>query len=507
MPAIVTNKFRLNNAENFRESFTETNPNYYYLGIGRIREYGTFTRPDGRTDFEGTETIPETPGDSVINEFNNFDELIAAKRITGNDVSLVCPRRNWISGTVYDMYRHDYEEYVPNSSSTRRTSNSGATTLFDASYYVLTTARNVYKCLDNNGGAASTVEPTGTSTTPFVITSDGYRWKYIYTLSAAQQVNFLSTDFMPVATDSTIAAAATDGRLDVVSVANGGTGFTINGGGSSGIITGVPIRGDYSANGGSAAECEVTIQSGIVTSINITSNGSGYTYAYITDADIIAGTNAGGTGSGAELDVIIPPKGGHGSNAPAELGAFFVMMTTTLEGTENANSLGTGDFSAANDFRKISLIKDPTDANGTNLTDITARATFAVKLSASPSPGTFLVDEEINQATTGATGKVVEWDSSNNILYFSQFRHNDAGVSTSGDQIPFSGSGVISAPGSSATGTPDISTQTINAVSFVSGYSAPEIKHDSGDILYVENRVRIARAIDQTENIKLIIEF
>ena len=59
--------------------------------------------------------------------------------------------------------------------------------------------------------------------------------------------------------------------------------------------------------------------------------------------------------SGAELDVIIPPKGGHGKNAVEELGGFYVMINTSLEGTESSNS---GDFSVANDFRKITLIRD-----------------------------------------------------------------------------------------------------------------------------------------------------
>ena len=55
-----------------------------------------------------------------------------------------------------------------------------------------------------------------------------------------------------------------------------------------------------------------------------------------SNAQIVA---AGATSlAGAELDVIIPPKGGHGANAKEELGAFFVMMNTSLEGTESANS-------------------------------------------------------------------------------------------------------------------------------------------------------------------------
>ena len=54
MPAIITNKFRIHNAEQFNESFSEASPNVYYLGIGRPQSWGTLTRGDSRTDYEGT---------------------------------------------------------------------------------------------------------------------------------------------------------------------------------------------------------------------------------------------------------------------------------------------------------------------------------------------------------------------------------------------------------------------------------------------------------------------
>ena len=498
MPAIITNKFRLNNAEQFKESFSEAAPTVYYLGIGRAQPFGTLTRPDARTDYEGTETTPITPGDSVLNEFKNFDDILAVKKITGADVSQVIPRRNWSSGTTYDIYRHDYEEYVTGSTSTRITSNSGATTLFDATFYVLTADKRVYKCLDNAGNTASTTEPTGTSTS-VIETADGYKWKYMYTLSASEQANFLSTDFMGVSTDSTVSSAAVDGALDVVKIKTAGSGYTISGSGTTGTITGVPIKGD-----GTGGVASVTITSGAVTAVTVTTRGSGYTSAYIRNADLIAATNAGGTGSNAEFDVIIPPKGGHGANAVKELGGFFVMMNKSIEGTEASNS---GDFTAANDFRKVLLIRDPNNSSGSAASATTLRGTYAVKIASSPTPGTFSVDEEINQATTGAVGKVVEWDSVNNILYYIQTRHNDAGADSDGNVTAFSGANVITGQGSSATGTPDTSTQTVNNVSFTSGYAVPEIQHDSGDLMYVDNRVKITRATDQVENIKLIIEF
>ena len=304
---------------------------------------------------------------------------------------------------------------------------------------------------------------------------------------------------MGVSTNSTVSSAAVDGALDIVKIKTAGSSYTVSGGGTSGTITAVPIRGD-----GSGGVCSVTITSGAVTAVAVTTRGSGYTSGYIRNADIIAATNAGGAGSGAELDVIIPPKGGHGFNAVEELGGFFVMLNTSLEGTESTNS---GDFTAANDFRKITLIKDPQNAAGSAASAATLRGTYAIRINSSPTPGTFTADEEINQASTGAVGKVVEWDATNRILYYVQTRHNDAGADANGNVTAFSGTNVITGQTSSATGTPEATTSTVNNVSFTSGYSAPELKHDTGEILYVENRTKITRATDQTENIKLIIEF
>ena len=486
MPAIITDKFRFHNAEQFSEAFTEASGNTMYLGIGRPQAFATSTRADSRTENQGTDVAPITPADNVNAQTITFDDMLAAKKITSSDVTFAIPRRNWTSGTVYDEYRHDYGERITGTT-TAKTANSGASTLFDATFYVLTAARNVYKCLDNNSNATSTVEPTGTDVT-ILSTADGYKWKYMYTLSASQQANFLSTDFMAVSTNSTVSSAAVDGAVNVIKIKTAGSG------GTDGTHTGIAIRGD-----GSGGVCSVTVTSGAVTAVTVTSPGSGYTFGTVSNAQIVA---AGATSLvGAELDVIIEPKGGHGFNAIEELGGFYVMLNTSLEGTESAN---TGDVTVANDFRKISLIRDP-DAGGSAASTTTLRATKAINLTGVS--GTFTADEEINQASTGAVGKVVEWDSVNSILYYIQTKFNDEGVDSNGNQTAFSGTNAVTGQSSSASGTPTTTTSTINNVSFTSGYSSPEIDHDTGDILYIENRAPITRAADQTENIKLIIEF
>jgi len=486
MPAIITDRFRIHNSEQFQEAFSETSGNTMYLGIGRPQAFATSTRADGRTNNEGSDTAPVTPADNLNAQHFPFDDLLAAKKIASSDVAFAIPRRNWTTGTTYDIYRHDYGEYATGTT-TAITANGGASTLHDSAFYVLTTARNVYKCLDNDGNTASTVEPTHTST-PIQTLSDGYKWKYMYTLTASQQSNFLSTDFMAVATDSTVSSAAVAGAIDVIKIKSAGSG------GANGTHTNIDIRGD-----GTGGKCSVTVAGNIVTAVTVTTAGTGYTFGTVSNAQIVA---AGATSlSGAELDVIIPPQGGHGKNAIEELGGFYVMLNTSLEGTESGNS---GDLTVANDFRKISLIRDP-QSGGSAASATTLRATKAINLSSVS--GTFSVDEEINQASTGAVGKVVEWDSTNSILYYIQTRHNDEGVDSNGNLTAFSGTNAVTGQTSSATGTPTTSTSTINSQSFTSGYSASEIDADSGDILYIENRAPITRAADQTENIKLVIEF
>ena len=485
MAAIITNKFRINNAEQFVESFSEAAATTYYLFIGRSHSWATDADVQGNSINEGTDASPPTPNDDVTSEFYNYDDMLGAKIITSSDVSHVIPRRNWTTGTTYDMYEHNI--------SSSNAANSGATNLFDSTFFVMNSSNAVYKVIENDGATASTVEPTSTSNSIFE-TSDGYRWKYMYSLTSAETLNFMSTDFIHVSTDSTVSAAAVDGALDTILVVSGGSSFNTSSGST---ISGIPIRGD-----GSGGVASVTISSGAITAAEVTTAGTGYTFAYIRDADIIAATNAGGAGSGSNLNVIIPPKGGHGSNAVKELGGFFVMINKSLVGVE-----GTSDIGVGNDFRRIGLLRDPTNFGTTTVASATTRRQiYAVKF-ASVS-GTFTADEEINQASTGAVGKVVEFDSTNLILYYYQTRFPDCGIDSNANLTAFSGANAITGQSSSASATPDTSnSNTVNGVEFSSGYANPELAYDSGDIIYVEERSPITRASDQTENVKLIIEF
>ncbi len=107
--------------------------------------------------------------------------------------------------------------------------------------------------------------------------------------------------------------------------------------------------------------------------------------------------------------------------------------------------------------------------------------------------GTFQVDEEVSNAA-GAKGIVADWDAATKVLKYIQTEYT--GVHSTGALLAFADADTITGTTSSASGT--VAT---------SGIGASEIQYHSGDIIYIENRAPIIRASDQTENIKLVIEF
>jgi hypothetical protein len=432
MPAIVTSKFRLHNAEQFVEAFSEASPSNMYLFIGRVDPWGTNA---GET---GDDVNPPAPLDSFNQtEYDHWRDMISAKRVQSGEVSNVMPRYDWTSGTAYAQYDN---------------TDAG---LFSSQFYVVNSAFDVYKCLFNAGDANSTVEPTGTAAEPFS-TGDGYKWQYMYTITAAETLKFVTPEWVPVRADGTVSASATDGALDVILVTAGGTGYS-----ATPTIT---IEGD-----GTGATATATVAGGVITAISVQTRGSAYTYANVVITD--------GTGSGASGRIIIGPKGGHASDPIHELGGFYVMMNSRLEYGEG------GNFPTNNDYRKIGIMKDPTQASDDA---IAGDGTYAQdwNITVTGVTGTFVEDEIVTGATSAATGKVVSWDSTNSILSL---------INVVGD---FQDGETIENPGAAGSASID-----------AGGIDGGDLNRYSGDVLYVENRRPITRAADQIEDIKLIVEF
>jgi hypothetical protein len=295
----------------------------------------------------------------------------------------------------------------------------------------------------------------------------------MYTISPADVIKFVSTDFIPVKTlgsnpGSTdayydqwlVEDAATDGSINTVVVNSGGTGYAS--------APSVAITGDGT---GATATATIDVGSGEVVAITITNAGSGYTYASV-------GISGGG-GASATASAIITPKGGHGADPVEELGGYYVMMNSRLEYDD-----GSGDFPVDNDYRRIMLIRDPFNYGTTTIS--TASTLKATKeLTFSGGSGTFAQDETITGGTSGAVGRITTISGST-IRYVMLRSENTEGAA-------FETSETITGGTSSATGT-------------VASLVNPEVAPDSGDVIYVENRRPINRASDQIEDIKIIVE-
>ena len=197
MARLVTTKFKIHNAEQFIESLSETSATNLYLFIGKVQEWDD-------------ETNPPAPNEAVANTlYSYWDQMIAAKKVTPADVKHVIARINWESNTSYTAYTHTNPDQLSNN------------------FYVVTEDLNVYKCLQNNlSNGTSTIQPTGTGTAVIEI-ADGYKWKYMYTVTSQDTLKFVTADYIPVqksidARQSAIEDATVDGQIDIINkTANG----------------------------------------------------------------------------------------------------------------------------------------------------------------------------------------------------------------------------------------------------------------------------------------------
>jgi len=474
----------------------------------------------------GTENEPPLPLDNQKEKYDIYDDIIAAKRITSEYARGVVRRYNWdlVANPKFDMWKPDYSATPAGGGQLGKSSATGASAIADAKYYVMNSSYEVFKCLYNGENPANpqgqnaTSEPsTGSGQYSNGIYTEsagaGYIWKYMFTLPTDDVLRFLSSDFMPVvlatnASRQSTEAAATPGRVDVVLVEDAGTNLP------AAQVVYTAIRGD--GNGGVAKI--TTTAGGAIEKAEVQAVGSGYTYATVNlangnlfqDTGLSSGvaTPANHTG---EIEVILPPQGGHGSDMELELNAKRVMTNIRLTYAE-----GAGDFPVDNDFRRIGIIKDPYNAGTTTFsTASTLNGLSAVKITGATAD--YIADEEITQTVNSgsntAKGTVVSWvldSGSTTAGILKYYQRNAQHIDSDGKVYAFesNGSNAVAGGQSTASGNVDTSANgAVEGITLASGLGSPEIDNNSGDVIYVENRRLITRAADQIEDIKLVIEF
>ena len=455
MAAIITTPLKRILISSLITDIKDVNTNRYYIGLGKS------------DDWNETDTAPP-PADSILEERNTRHALQAVKNVT--DVSFVVGRTTWSSGAIYSAYSDNVVGQPTQS------------------YYVITDSNEVYICLRQAKDAAgnpivSTVKPFGTILTDFQ-TADGYVWKFLYTISALDATKFLAANFLPVQyitettpnvspidqiQQETIQNAAVPGAIIGFRVTSPGTGYTS--------APSVTITGD-----GTGAEATATVSGGVISKIEVKDeagkivSGSGYTSAHVVIA--------GGGGTGAAASIVLGPTAGIGADPREDLRSTAIMLNTKPDGDES------GEFTVDNDFRQVSIIKNPLTNTNTALTSTSANALRMLALSSTATG--FTPDNIIFGITSGARAYVDKidgdqvWYHQTEATGFAPFAEGEAIEEADGG-----GSGVLEGTSADADSL---------------AYLAASMDFLSGDMLYIDNRAAVSRSAEQQEDIKIIIQ-
>jgi hypothetical protein len=424
----------------------------------------------GRVDPWPDEELPPTPTQDQYTLKQVYKNIIAAKKVTSSDISPVIPRKDWVSGTVYEYYSDTKDMFTVDSNG-----------ILTKNFYIRNRFDQVFKCLWNNNGAASTIEPEflpGTFDSSYLVkTADGYKWKFLYTINIGQKQKFLDANWMPVPIGQNIPNPVSNftkqGGIDVINITRTGRGYT-----PGGVI--ITINGDGQYANGTA----VVNSSGYITDVSMANTGQGYTFA-----ETIISVASGYPSPNVTATAISPvsPIGGHGFDPISELGCNHAMMA--VEFTESEGGLIPTDIA----YRQLGLILDPFSQS--NLTKTNPYATETVydattKLFVSSGLGAYtsgqIVYQGVSQATATFLAKIVSFDAATNILR------------------------VIN-----ITGTPNINevvVQDVNgpinaAIRTLLQVADPDFITFSGYMTYIENRTGVERSPDATEQFRIVLRF
>ena len=432
MPNIVTNKLRIDNAKNFKNEVSLTSDNSLYLFLSKPSPW-----PDDNT-------VP-VPLDYSLDSARAWDEMISLKRIIPSDIAHVVKRINWEKFATYAAY----DNLDPD--------------LFSKAFYVINSEFNVYKCIHNNNEQQSLIEPTG-SNLDIVTLSDGYRWKYMYSIGIGDRLKFLTNKWMPVLSNDLVIASANPGGIENIKILN--TGFSYD---STSTIV---IDGD-----GSSASASPKIDLGVLYDIVYFNTGIKYRYATARLVDSTGG------GRYANIQPVISPQYGHGYDPVLELNASLLMINCKTTYTE-----GFGDFPGSFSYRILGIVKNPINANGFISTSTTLNALSGISLRSASN--NFSQYEYVQGGLSNANAFVVVSNITGGNGYVKFIQNFD---------LTSNYSSFI--PGETIIG------KTSGTIATVSNLLYPEVMKNKGDILYIENKSPITRTTEQTDNLHLVIEF
>lgn len=510
MSLTIAQKFHVHNARQFVESVTESQNDTYYLFVGRP------------TPWTNGDASPDATDDSVQHTSYEYlrDALVFVK-IRPEDLTLVAPRYDWVSGTKYTMYDHtaDQSELVSNTTSP---------------YYVVTSNYDVFKCIydgrptQNGVPVDSTIEPSilGQSDLTAITSAGDYRWKFLYNIPLADRLKYMNESFIPVQSVGSVrdtnnispsfgdvyddgstkyqvfhaARQFGNGAIYEVVLTNRGAGYAT--------APTVTIVGD-----GTEATAQAFLSGDSVSRIQIISPGRNYSTATVTIQAPASGSNT------ASATAIISPRSSfandsgtyyltnHGIDLEEELCASYVMLHSELTGTMG------GIMTTGNQYRRVGIIRNPVEYGTSQRANTNVYSQMTILTLPPTSGAIFTPDELVWQVGTNAYGIVV--DSVGNQLrvvgvgvngqYFSNTGGNIIGIGNG------SANGYLATPsGPTIPSYPGPFTPIIPAsgnVAAVIDVTSPGLEPFTGDVLYVNHRAPITRDANQQEVVRTILAF
>ena len=154
----------------------EASSSTYYMFVGKPDPW---LNPAGQADDSANNITSFHAANASVyqHESSIYRDMVFGKLITPSDIEYLAPRINWTANTVYDQY----DQLDPD--------------LYSKNFYVVTDNMDVFKVIDNGLGSASTIKPSLLSQTGTFETSDGYTWKYMYTIDVNSNTKFTTTNF------------------------------------------------------------------------------------------------------------------------------------------------------------------------------------------------------------------------------------------------------------------------------------------------------------------------
>lgn len=516
MATVTQNDLRIRNAHNMVLHLSSVDEPCYMF-IGRPEPWMSMVEKNPRPRMMlGDESVPY-PENNWRDFYRTWDQMLSMKKILGKDVFHMIPRLSWTSGVTYDMYRHDYNEF--------NRSFSNAQNLYNALFFVISRTNNVYVCLDNNNDTPSLVEPLSETSEPFY-TSDGYQWLKVYTVDFYEQSEHSSNNFIPI-TNNTVNDRP-DGAVYTVKIDSRGNDYV-----PSAIYEIYDVDHCYCriTGNGTGAVAKITMSEGRIFEIRVVRPGSGYTRAkldfrpskvYNSLLDLDDDKNGfDPRGNGAfKSTVIISPPGGWGTGVEEDkIYTLARQLGGTRVGVYSRFSHDVEDYIEEGTFRQVGVLDDLDFTTSDEPT--TASVVDAVKViePINTQDTDFRLGETIHQIHIDALdpaivytakGMVTGWDDINMILRYIQ--DPELHTDVDGNLYEIKGSNKITGETSKKEIIPDMdfgaaAAETLDGLSFMSGYAIVEVNKYSGNLLYNTNLSPITRVTTQSERVSIIISY